>query len=115
MNRPFASIVIPSRNRPQAVRDCVTACLQLDYPADRFEVIVVDDGSEPPVCTWSGDARVRVIRQTAAGPAAARNCGMASARGELMAFTDDDCRPRPDWLSKLADAWTASPTTLSGG
>ena len=115
MNKPFASIVIPSRNRPQALRECVTACLRLDYPADRFEVIVVDDGSEPPVCACCWDARVRVIRQSPGGPAAARNCGMASARGELLAFTDDDCRPRPDWLRNLADAWMESPATLLGG
>jgi GT2 family glycosyltransferase len=91
------------------------ACLRLDYPADQFEVIVIDDGSSTPVGAWVGDSRVRVIRQDSMGPAAARNNGIASARGPLLAFTDDDCRPRPDWLSKLAEAWTSSPTALFGG
>jgi len=91
------------------------ACLRLDYPANQFEVIVIDDGSSTPVGAWIGDSRVRLIRQDGMGPAAARNTGIASARGPLLAFTDDDCRPRPDWLSKLAEAWTSSPTALFGG
>jgi cellulose synthase/poly-beta-1,6-N-acetylglucosamine synthase-like glycosyltransferase len=91
------------------------ACLRLDYPVDQFEVIVIDDGSQTSIGTCIGDSRVRVIRQDSMGPAAARNAGIASAKGPLLAFTDDDCCPRPDWLSKLADGWTASPTALFGG
>jgi GT2 family glycosyltransferase len=91
------------------------ACLRLEYPPDQFEVIVIDDGSSAPIDAWISDARVRVIRQDRKGPAAARNTGIAAARGALLAFTDDDCCPRPDWLSQLADAWTQSPAALFGG
>src|SRR5262245_47009388 len=114
MSLPFASIVIPTLNRPNAIRDCLQACLRLDYPADLFEVIVIDDGSEPPV-EPSADARVRVIRQSRQGPAAARNRGIQAARGPLLAFVDDDCRPRPNWLSALTTAWSAAPAALLGG
>jgi cellulose synthase/poly-beta-1,6-N-acetylglucosamine synthase-like glycosyltransferase len=115
VTRPFASIILPSRNRPEPLRACVMACLRLDYPADQFEVIVIDDGSSMPIDAWSGDSRVRVIRQDNKGPAAARNAGIASARGAFLAFTDDDCCPRPDWLSTLVDAWSESPMALFGG
>ncbi len=80
------------------------ACLRLDYPADQFEVIVIDDGSSMPIDAWSGDSRVRVIRQDNKGPAAARNAGIASARGAFLAFTDDDCVPEPGWLAALVEA-----------
>ena len=108
------SIVIPTRNRHAAVRECVEACLAQDYPQGCFEILVIDDGSEPPVPGFE-DARVRVVRQHAAGPAAARNHGIRAACGVWIAFTDDDCRPHPDWLAHLEKAWREAPSCLIGG
>jgi GT2 family glycosyltransferase len=68
-------------------------------------VVVVDDGSPQPVtedvAPTTDIFELRIIRQENAGPAAARNRGARKARGEILAFTDDDCLPRPDWLSTL--------------
>src|SRR3990172_7747823 len=55
------------------------------------------------------------VRQRNAGPASARNTGAAQARGEFLAFTDDDCRPAPDWLRGLALRLTQSPDCVIGG
>ncbi len=118
MPQPFASIIVPSRNRNAHVQKCVAALLRMDYPADRFQIIVIDDDSRTPVFipqALSEPLRVRVIRQPHAGPAAARNRGIASAKGPLLVFTDDDCRPHPDWLAKIAQAWSAAPSALIGG
>jgi GT2 family glycosyltransferase len=112
--RPFVSIIIPSRNRNAHVHECVQSLLGMDYPLDRFEVLVVDDGSRIPV-VYSGPANVRVIRQAHGGPAAARNRGIESAQGTLLVFTDDDCRPRVDWLSQIVATWADAPATLIGG
>jgi len=122
MNRrpPFFSIVIPTHNRPAALTACLESLSRLDYPRDRFEVIVVDDesGTSPAAIVESVRDRLDVllVRQAHAGPATARNLGVARARGDLLAFTDDDCTPAPDWLSTLAARFdAASGPILIGG
>ena len=82
-----------------------------------FEVIVVDDGSpEPlaPVCKEFGPM-VRCIRRDNGGPAGARNAGVRAARASFVAFTDDDCRPQPDWLRHMMAAHGGDATRLVGG
>ena len=96
------------------VRECVEACLRLNYPEDGYEILVIDDGSTPPVPAF-GLSKVRVIRQEPGGPATARNRGVQVARGQWIAFTDDDCRPCGDWLLRLTHALDASPHGLIGG
>ncbi len=89
----------------------LVAALERQTGAPPFEVILVDDGS--PDDTWETIERlaatsrpplrgVRMPRQS--GPAAARNAGWRAADGPLVAFTDDDCVPQPDWLATLAAA-----------
>ena len=113
---PAASVVVPTYGRPEGLRRCITALLA--QTAGDLEVIVVDDGGVPAAAeTLAGvaDDRLRVVRQDNAGPAAARNHGGREARAELLAFTDDDCAPRPDWLATLRDAWRATPEAMVGG
>lgn len=116
---PSVSVVVPTFNRPEALAACVQAIVRQDYPRDRLEVIVVDDGSLMPV-TVSGresqhDVPIRVLRQSNAGPASARNLGAQHARGDMLAFTDDDCMPAPQWLRELAHAFHGVPGKLIGG
>lgn len=116
---PFFSVVVPTYNRPALLRDCLEALAGLDYPAERYEVVVVDDGGVQPldatVASFQGRLDIKLLRQDNAGPGAARNAGAAVARGEYLAFTDDDCRPAPDWLLALADAYAGRPGHLLGG
>ena len=115
----FISIIIPTRGRPQKLRDCLRAIACLDYPRDCFEVIVVDDGGPEPlaeiVSGWARQINVALVVQEHAGPAAARNCGARRARGDLFAFTDDDCAPDPAWLRALDRVLNARPDALVGG
>lgn len=116
---PRISVIVPTCNRPGQLRDCLTALSLQTYPHADFEVVVVDDGSEPPVADVAaifGDTLdARVIRQARQGPAAARNTGVASARGAIIAFTDDDCRAAPDWLEKLLARLAGAGERLVGG
>lgn len=116
---PYFSIVIPTYNRPDRLEKCLQSIAQLSYPHDRFEVIAVDDGSdisiEPIVDKFREQFSLAVIRQNNAGPASARNLGAAVAKGDYLAFTDDDCQPDPDWLSSLAQATIEVPHALIGG
>lgn len=119
MDKSFFSIVIPTYNRPERLLNCLRAIAQLDYPRDRFEVIVVDDGSKTPLDEAVAPLRDRIdlklIRQENAGPATARNRGAAEAQGEFLAFTDDDCQPTADWLTQFAASFATSPQAMLGG
>ncbi|HEY9714699.1 MAG TPA: glycosyltransferase, partial [Chroococcales cyanobacterium] len=121
------SIVIPSKSRPRQLAACLDAIAQLDYDRDRFEVIVVDDGSDTELrsaiiaqMTASNSElfktlRLSIVRQKNRGPAAARNLGVAFAAGEVVVFTDDDCAPAPDWLIQIEKAVAEYPDCLIGG
>ncbi len=108
---PFCSIIIPTCNRPRQLSACLVALAQLDYPRDRYEIVIVDDGSETPVVAPGA----RVIRQPNAGPGTARNTGAREASGEFLAFTDDDCAPAPDWLRQAVTRLAANPGHIVGG
>ncbi len=116
---PLYSIVIPTYNRPKQLASCLKAIDGLTYPRDRFEVIVIDDGSHSPldaiVNPFSDRLAVRLITQPNSGPAIARNRGAAEAQGDFLAFTDDDCSPSPGWLDALADAFREAPDCGIGG
>ncbi|MGI8624532.1 MAG: glycosyltransferase, partial [Solirubrobacteraceae bacterium] len=82
--------------------------------AGSYEVVVVDDGStDTTAATAHGREGVRVVGQPAAGPAAARNHGVAVARGRVLAFTDADCAPAPDWLATGA-RWLEAADLVQG-
>lgn len=100
---PSVSIVVPVYNGAATIGACLRSLLALEYPADRRELLVVDNGS-----TDSTGAELRkyagaiqVLAEPTRGPAAARNAGIASARGAVVAFTDADCEVEPAWLTHL--------------
>lgn len=101
------SIIIPTWNRPAALQCLLRGISKLDYPAERGEVLVVNDGGAPisPAALQAmSKFRLRVLHQPNLGPSAARNHAAQQARGEWLAFIDDDCVPHPDWLRALANA-----------
>ncbi len=112
---PDAAIIVPSFNRPEQLRRCLAALVRQDHPS--YEVIVVDDGSATPLGPVCEDfaPMVRCIRQSNSGPAGARNRGAASTKAAFIAFTDDDCIPRPDWLRALQAAHSGQASRLVGG
>lgn len=113
------SIIIPAHARPENLKQCLRGVAALDYPRDRFEVIAVDDGSpvslEPVVRPFAGTFSLTLLRQAQAGPGSARNFGAQHARGEWLAFLDDDCVPRSSWLKELESAAEKSPEAMLGG
>jgi len=119
MSRMECSVVIPTRDRPDELDTCLEALASQSLPRDRFEVIVVDDGSRVPVAprldAWRGRLNLGHAWTPGAGPAAARNTGVALAAGRCLAFTDDDCRPSPGWLHAMLGVLRRRPGTLAGG
>jgi glycosyltransferase involved in cell wall biosynthesis len=107
---PFVSVIIPVFNDGERLRRCLLALGQQTYPRDRFEVVVVDNGSSEDVAAIvAGQAFVTLGHEARPGSYAARNTGLGLARGEVLAFTDSDCLPQPDWIAAGVARLAASP------
>lgn len=113
------SIIIPTCNRPRLLARCLDSLSRLDYPYNRFETIIVDDGSrtsnENVLTPFRNKMSLKFIRQENSGPASARNTGASRATGEFLAFTDDDCMPARNWLSELEHGLLSAPDCMVGG
>jgi SAM-dependent methyltransferase/GT2 family glycosyltransferase len=113
------TVVVPTVGRPRYLEGCLGALAALDYPRDRYEVVVVNDGGGAPtaevIARFSDRLEVRSAAPTGTGPSAARNAGAAAARGRFVAFTDDDCVPGARWLAELERALAEHPGAAAGG
>jgi GT2 family glycosyltransferase len=116
---PSFSVVVATHNRPRQLARCLAGFADLDYPRDRFEVIVVDDGSPTPLDPVVAPYRDRLdlvfLRRERGGLGAAGNTGATRAKGTFLAFTDDDCLVSPNWLQALAARFNAASEQLVGG
>jgi glycosyltransferase involved in cell wall biosynthesis len=117
---PFVSIVVATRNRSRFLPYLFEALEKQDYPADKVEVIMVDDGSvddtQHVIESWMDRLPFPLIalRQENRGAAAARNIGVARARGDVIAFTDSDCVPNRQWLRSGARGLGLGATIVCG-
>jgi glycosyltransferase involved in cell wall biosynthesis len=97
------SVVIPTYQRPELLRRCLESLREQDLDAQRFEVVVVDDGSgdatSDVLATAASSNVVALTQPRNAGPAAARNRGVQAAGGELVLFLDDDVAATSDLLA----------------
>lgn len=117
MEQPSVSIVIPVMDRADELSRCLASISRLNYPQERLQVIVVDDGSQ--------DASAQVARQFGVwlvgsggrgmGPAAARNVGASVAQGDILAFIDSDCTASSEWLAELTPLFDDPQTAAVGG
>src|SRR2546422_10200525 len=107
-NFPFVSVVVPTRNRAALLRHCLKSLIAQDFPSDHYEIIVIDDGSRDETTVVASEfarrliePRVRMVSRPALGLNAARNRGIALARGELICLVDDDVDAPASWLSAM--------------
>ena len=110
---PFVSIVVPTTGRVGYLRGMVTSVARLDYPRDRFELILLGD-VETALLQRARKLALegRIALQVIFDPVAAgekRNRGVAAAQGEFIAFTDDDTILREDWLRAAVRHLEANP------
>jgi hypothetical protein len=107
---PLASVIVPTRNRAGVLPQALGSVVTQTYP--NWELVVVDDGSEdstPEVLASYDDPRVRSLTVAPGGVNAARNAGLEAARGELIAYLDDDNLMHPGWLKAVAWAFEQRP------
>jgi glycosyltransferase involved in cell wall biosynthesis len=102
------TVIIPVHNDADRLRLCLEALSRQTYGMGNIEVIVIDNNSAispgPVVSEWPF---ARCVSETSRGSYAARNCGIAVATGEVIAFTDSDCIPEPTWVEQGVIALTA--------
>jgi GT2 family glycosyltransferase len=107
------SVVIPSYRRPQSLARCLDALeCQETAAAETFVVIRADDLASQEVARERAVAVVLVRRR---GVVAAMNAGLDASRGELIALTDDDSAPRPDWLTRIVATYASDPRIAAVG
>jgi glycosyltransferase involved in cell wall biosynthesis len=98
-------VVIPAFNAETTIGKVVGAAQNQDL-TEEVEVIVVDDGSTDRTAAKAQGAGAVVVRQANLGPAQARNNGWRAAQGEVVLFTDSDCKPHRDWARKILAGFT---------
>ena len=123
---PEFSVVIPAYRQPALLLKCLDALGRQQLPRHQFEIIVVDECHSPEtetavqlfakqVARTGSLLEVRYLGQTTRrGPAAARNRGWQAARGRIIAFTDEDCLPEPEWLSSAYTCFQRGAQVMSG-
>ncbi len=115
----FFSVIIPTFNRPEQLKKCLNSLVKLNYPSNCYEVIVIDDGGSTELNSILGpffsQLDLKLYRQSNSGPACARNTGITYAKGEFLAFTDDDCTPDSNWFNALNQQFLKTPNALVGG
>lgn len=103
---PLVSIIIPTYNSIHTLKYTLQSCLNQDYPENKLEIIVVDDGSTDGTRKVVLEFPVKYIHQNNRGPASARNRGWMAAQGEIVCFTDSDCIPHRMWVQTLMKGFT---------
>lgn len=105
---PFVSVVIPVLNGEGHLSACLDALRRMDYPAERHEILVVDNGSTDRTADVLSRYPVRALYEPRRGTSHARNRGIMAARGDIVAFTDADCVPTTGWLREIVRGFDAS-------
>ena len=114
MTEPTVSVVIVSRDRPEALARCLRGVAQQHYT--NFEVVIVADRAGMAQLWAMPEAiHAKQVRYDEANIAVARNLGIIEASGEVVAFIDDDAVPEPSWLSQLSLPFLSDHVTAAGG
>lgn len=102
------SVIIPTYNRKNKLKDCLDSLFAQDYPDEKVEWIVVDDGSDDKIHEMVNTLRavkpnLKYFAQLRKGPAKARNLGVEVSLGDIIAFVDDDCVVDKSWVKLMVD------------
>lgn len=113
------SVIVPTLNRARHLAVCLGSLARQDFPAQDFEVLVVDNGSDEPLSPAELDgfglANLRAFVEPEPGLLSGRHLGALQAKGDILVFVDDDIEAAPGWLSALARAFDDPRVHLAGG
>lgn len=117
MDQVAISVVIPTYNRKDLLKKSLETLMRQTLPPEKFEVIVVDDGSTDSTESLVKGfqeryVNIRYLKQSHGGTIRARNLGMKKGQGLIIALTDDDCLAQSDWLEQINKAFENHPQAL---
>ena len=118
---PFISLIIPTLNRCEVLKNAIASAQQQTWHADRYEIIVVDNGSTDGTSQHvkqvaeKSEKLVRLISEPQIGLHNARHAGTRAAIGEILIFSDDDATFDPDWIRAYGEAFTKYPEMTAAG
>jgi glucosyl-dolichyl phosphate glucuronosyltransferase len=120
MSGPTFSVIVATRNRRALLEQTLQALAAQDWPRDRIEILIVDNGSTDDTRSVVERASaafpsIRYSRVETPGKSFAVNEGLAASRGDLIALTDDDVQPEPDWLKQLAASFDETAADFIAG
>lgn len=102
LSMPDFSVIVPAWNAEKTLVRCLKSLTRQTLAQERYEIIIVDDGSTDRTADIADQFSVVYHYQENCGPAAARNAGVSLAKGAVIFFTDADCVPDPDWLEEMS-------------
>ncbi len=109
-DRPSVSVVIPVFDHSERLGACLASLAAQSYPRELFDVILVDNGCKADLAGLAARfPAVRVVSEPSPGSYAARNAGVHASHGAILAFTDADCVPAPDWIENGVKALLSTP------
>jgi glycosyltransferase involved in cell wall biosynthesis len=117
----YVSVIVPTRNNCSSLRNTVVSLQKLGFPDDRYEIIVIDNNSTDDTqhvveeCSKRGDKELIYFKESRAGLHNARHAGARIAKGEVLAYVDDDVTCDPNWLSELARPYADPKVGCVGG
>ncbi|MCS7365205.1 MAG: glycosyltransferase [archaeon GB-1867-035] len=100
---PMVSIIIPVRNAGETIEDLLKSLINLDYPKEKIEIIIVDGQSTDDTIKRASKYPVKILTEPGLGPSYARKIGIEASRGEILAFTDGDCRVPKEWVKVIVE------------
>lgn len=104
------SVIIPAYNEEKYIADCLTAIKAQETPP--YEVIVIDNNSTDHTAQIAASFGARVVKEMTQGISPARHRGFHEATGDIIARTDADSAPRPDWLTQITKSFTEHPDAV---
>jgi cellulose synthase/poly-beta-1,6-N-acetylglucosamine synthase-like glycosyltransferase len=112
---PYVSVIVTVFNDEALIKDCLVSIIEMDYPAERREILVVDYGSTDQTAAIIQSLPVKYLEAGRGGKSRARNVGIESSKGEILAFTDPDCVVGTKWLRELVRPFAEEGVGAVGG
>jgi glycosyltransferase involved in cell wall biosynthesis len=116
---PAASVVVPTRNRAPVLRACLASLARQTLPAERFEVVVVDNGSSDDTAavarSFAGTLDLRLLHEPEPGLHVGRHAGAKAARSDVLMFCDDDIEAEPGWVEAVVRRFAGDPAVMLVG
>jgi glycosyltransferase involved in cell wall biosynthesis len=109
------SVVIPVYNSKATIARCLDSLAGIDYPRERFEIVLVDNGSTDGTLEILQKYPFRIVHENNKNAFSARNCGIAHSSGEIIVLTDSDCVVDPDWLKAYDESFNDLSVMACGG